>query len=132
MYTYQIQVLFEHTVDLVYGIYIGLRIFVTNRWKSDPLLIVMHFQYITCLSNDFQKHKASQELQGVVSEAEQLIVNNIQTALLTPDIFLGVIAEQNLMGVQKQFNKIIHDTFEVEQGQWSSWISPLLTNILYW
>ena len=77
----------------------------------------MHFQYITCLSNDFQKHKASQELQGVVSEAEQLIVNNIQTALLTPDIFLGVIAEQNLMGVQKQFNKIIHDTFEVEQGQ---------------
>lgn len=65
----------------------------------------------------FQKRKNVAQLQSMIAEAEQLIISNIQTALLTPDIFLGVIAEQNLMSIQLQFNRIIHMTYEVDQGQ---------------
>lgn len=63
-----------------------------------------------------EKRKNVAQLQSMIAEAEQLIISNIQTALLTPDIFLGVIAEQNLMSIQLQFNRIIHMTYEVDQG----------------
>jgi ubiquitin conjugation factor E4 A len=63
-----------------------------------------------------EKRNTHSELQSILAQAEELIINNINSALLTPDIFLGVITEQNLMGVHHMLNNIINSTYEVDQG----------------